>query len=124
MKHLFTAVFAAFAAAALTAAAPSVAGRWTMTVVGSPHGDVAMGLTLTQDGSKVSGTFSSPHGDMDVAGEFANGQLKIATTAGHEDERIYLQAKLNDDGTLAGIISSPMGDMKWTATRAKDQGGK
>ena len=121
MKQL---VLAALATVTLAASAPSVAGRWTMAVTGSPHGDVAMGLTLTEDGSKVTGTFSSPHGDMNVAGEFADGQLKIATTGDNEDERIYLNARLNADGTLSGIISSPMGDMKWTATRVKDKGGK
>ena len=117
-------LLAAIAAVALVTAGPSVAGRWTMTVTGSPHGDVTMGLTLTQDASKVSGTFSSPHGDMNVAGDFADGRLKIATTGGNEDERIYLDARLTADGTLSGIISSPMGDMKWTATRAKDKDGK
>ena len=117
-------LLAAIAAVTLAGAPASVAGRWTMTVAGSPHGDVAMGLALAQDGVKVTGTFSSPHGDMDVAGEFAKGELKIATTAGNEDDRIYLQARLNEDGALAGTISSPMGDMKWTATRAKETAGK
>lgn len=121
MKQL---LLAALAAMTLAAPAASIAGRWTMAVAGSPHGDVTMGLTLSQDGGKVSGTFSSPHGDMNVAGEFADGQLKIATTGDREDERIYLEAKLNADGTLSGSISSPMGDMKWTATRAKDQDGR
>jgi hypothetical protein len=29
--------------------APNVTGRWSMSVKGSPHGDVTMGLELTQD---------------------------------------------------------------------------
>ena len=105
------------------AAAPTVAGTWTMTVQGSPHGDVTMGLTLTQDGSHVTGTFHSPHGDMAVAGEFAEGQLKLATTQTKEDEKILFDARLDDKGALAGYLSSPMGDMKWTAARAAT-GGK
>lgn len=117
-------LLAGLTAIALAAAAPSVAGRWTMAVDAGPHGNATMGLILSQDGSKVTGTFSSPHGDMEVAGEFAKGDLKIATTAGKEDDRIYLQAHLNEDGTLAGVLSSPMGDMKWTATRVKETTGQ
>lgn len=108
------------AASAASAAAPSVAGVWSMAVQGSPHGDVAMGLTLEQDGTKVTGTFNSPHGDMAVAGEFVNGELKIATT-GSDDERIVFSARLKEDGTLAGYVSSQMGDMKWTAKRTEDK---
>ena len=102
------------------AAAPTVAGSWTMTVQGSPHGDMTMGLTLEQKGTKVTGTFASPHGEMAVSGEFADGTLAIAT-AGSDDEKITFNAKLKDDGTLAGYISSPMGDMKWTASRTEDK---
>ena len=101
------------------AAAPTVSGTWTMTVQGSPHGDMAMGLTLEQKGTKVSGTFASPHGDLAVAGEFVDGTLSIATGGG-DDEKITFNAKLKEDGTLAGDISSPMGDMKWTASRAEE----
>jgi len=98
--------------------APAVAGTWTMTVEGSPHGSVTMGLTLKQDGTRVTGTFNSPHGDMAVEGEFADGHLKMATSAGSEDEKILFDAKLTDGGTLTGYLSSPMGDMSWTASRA------
>ncbi len=126
-RRLLTMLMATGVVASLVtaaAAAPSVAGTWTMNVTGSPHGDVAMGLALKQDGTKVTGIFNSPHGDMEVAGEFVNGELKIATTAGAEDEKILFNAKLKDDGSLAGYISSQMGDMKWTATRADQKGRK
>jgi hypothetical protein len=115
----------ALCALTLTVAPPTVAGTWTMHVEGGPHGDATMGLTLTQDGAKVSGTFASGHtADMAVAGEFVNGELKIQTTAGGDDSKILFSAKLKEDGTLAGYISSQMGDMKWTATRASGKDGK
>jgi len=105
-------------AAVTVAAAPTVAGTWTMTVEGSPHGTMTAGLALKQDGTKVTGTFSSGHtADMTVAGEFVDGELKIET-AGDTDGKILFMAKLKDDGTLAGYLSSPMGDMRWTASRA------
>lgn len=120
MKQILFALLAAVAlTAAATAAAPSVGGVWTMTVEGSPHGNQTMELTLTQKDTKVTGTFVSGHmPDMDVAGEFVDGELHVATTDASEDHKIVFTAKLKDDGTLAGIVSSPMGDMKWTATRA------
>ena len=96
---------------------PSVTGRWSMSVKGSPHGDVTMGLELTQEGKKVSGSFATPHGDnLQVAGEFAEGTLTLATTSGGES-KISMTAKLKDDGTLDGYLSSQMGDMTWTARR-------
>jgi hypothetical protein len=97
--------------------APSVTGRWSMSVKGSPHGDVTMGLELTQEGKKVSGTFATPHGDdLQVAGEFAENTLNLATTNGGES-KISMTAKLKEDGTLDGYLSSQMGDMTWTARR-------
>jgi hypothetical protein len=98
-----------------------VSGTWTMNVQGSPHGDATMGLVLKQDGTKVTGTFSSGHGpDMDVTGEFKDGQLKIETVEGG-DSRIIFTAQLKADGTLAGSISSAVGDMRWTASRAAEK---
>lgn len=103
------------------AAEPGVAGRWTMTVDGGPHGAVSMGLALKQEGRKVTGIFSSPHGDMTVEGEFTEGALKLATTGGDADSQITFDARLKEDGTLAGYLSSQMGDMKWTAERVKEK---
>ena len=122
MKHAFVTMFAAVCAVMLTAAAgaPALTGSWKMRVEGGPHGDATMGLELKQDGSRVTGTFISGHtADMEVAGEFVGGELKLQTTAGTDDSRILFTAKLRDDGTLAGYLSSQMGDMKWTASRVE-----
>ena len=76
-----------------------------------------MGLELTQEGKKVSGAFATPHGDeLQVAGEFAENTLNLATTSGGES-KISMTAKLKEDGTLDGYLSSQMGDMTWTARR-------
>ena len=118
MKHASLAALALFAAAVLATAAPSVTGTWTMTVEGSPHGNMTTGLTLKQDGTKVTGTFSTGHSpDLTVSGALIDGELKLETPQ-EEEHKIVFTAKLKDDGTLAGFLSSPMGDMKWTATRA------
>jgi hypothetical protein len=111
-------IAAMFALSALVAAAPDVTGRWTMSVVGGPHGPATMHLELKQDGATVSGTFISGHAaDMEVKGEFVNGSLQIEASGGGHG-KVTMNARLKDDGTLAGTLSSEVGDMKWTASRA------
>lgn len=115
MKTVMTA--AILAMSALAALAPDVSGTWTMSVVGGPHGPATMQLALKQDGTTVSGTFVSGHAaDMAVKGEFADGLLRVETAGEHH--KVVLNARLRDDGTLAGTLSSEVGDMKWTASRA------
>jgi hypothetical protein len=100
----------------------TVAGRWVLTTsADGPHGATSMPLALAQDGRKVTGTLTPPHGgDLSLSGEFVNGELKLATPANKgEKPGLTLQAKLQDDGSLAGFLSGPMGDMTWTAARAK-----
>jgi hypothetical protein len=99
-----------------------VAGEWTMNVdTGSAHGIMTMSLTLKQDGKDVSGTFHSPHGDVAVTGEFVDGGLRLSVTSGNSDMSGTFSAKLLDDGTLAGYLSSSRGDMSFTAERAREQ---
>jgi hypothetical protein len=124
MKKFLLAAAVIAGSAFVVAHDAGVSGTWTMNVQGGPHGDATMGLVLKQDGTKVTGTFSSGHSpDMDVTGEFKDGELKIETTEGG-DSRIIFTAKLKADGTLAGYISSGMGDMKWTASRAAEKKDK
>ena len=95
---------------------PSVAGQWTLNVK-SPHGDVGMALDLTQEGKKITGTLATPHGDvLPVTGEFTENTLTLSTP-GPGDSRITMTAKLIENGTLDGYLSSQMGDMTWTARR-------
>ena len=98
--------------------APSVAGKWTMTVDTGAHGVRQLGLDLKQTGKQVTGTFASPHGDMQVKGEFVDGTLTLAT-AEQEHGSLSFNAKLKDDDTLSGYLSTPDGDLTWTAKRTK-----
>ncbi|HEX2444888.1 MAG TPA: hypothetical protein VHJ77_13150 [Vicinamibacterales bacterium] len=113
------------AACALTAgvaaqkAASTVAGKWTLSV-NTPHGDTPMGLELRQDGRKISGTLATPHGEVRLEGELADGKLTLATTDS-DSPQMTLNGALKDDGTMAGYLSSERGDMKWTAERRKEK---
>lgn len=113
------AIAAAIVMTVSVAAQGGVAGKWTMNVdTGPAHGVTTMGLTLEQDGKNVSGTFHSPHGDVAVRGELVDGALKLATSDTAELSAT-ISAKVKDDGTLAGYMSTSRGDMEFTAERAK-----
>ena len=99
---------------------PTIAGKWTMTVDTGAHGVRELGLDLKQTGKEVTGTFASPHGDMPVTGEFLDRTLTLAT-AQQEHGSINFKAKLKDDDTLSGYISTPDGDLTWTAKRVTKQ---
>jgi hypothetical protein len=130
MKTFTSATLLVFCAAAVAvdaqgnrAQTPSIAGRWIITTSDDgPHGKVSMPLVLTQDGRKVTAKLIPPHGEeLSLDGEFANRELKLATAAEKGTHpAVTLQAKLRDDGALAGVVSGPMGDVTWTAARAKN----
>jgi hypothetical protein len=75
------------------AADATVTGTWTMNVEG---GRTARhdGARAEAGGTKVTGTFSSGHSaDMDVAGEFKDGELNVETTAGDSKDHLQREAE-------------------------------
>ena len=100
------------------AAAANLSGTWTMNVTGGPHGNATMGLVLKQEGTKVTGTFSSGHSpDLAWPASSRTARSRSKPRRRRHDQN-HLQREAEDDGTLAGYISSPVGDMTWTASRA------
>jgi hypothetical protein len=110
-------------AAQAPAAAPDLTGKWTMKVSGGPHGDTAMGLTLKQEGEKLTAGFNPGHdtGDIPMTGSFAKGALTLKSPANDEGSVITMKGTLKADGTLSGFLSSAMGDMTWSAIREKSK---
>ncbi|HKW02795.1 MAG TPA: hypothetical protein VJN96_23430 [Vicinamibacterales bacterium] len=100
----------------------TVAGKWTIAVA-NDQVPISAGLTLAQHGTKVTGTFTSDHtGEAPVEGEFANGTLTFFITVhadGGNAMQVDFTARLKDDGSLAGTLKGPMGEMNWTGTRTK-----
>ncbi len=121
VKALLAAVAVLALAAGARATAPDVTGVWSVAV-DEAHGAAAMSLVLKQDGTKVSGTFVSGHGpDLALTGELTDDTLRLESSDADEHHRVLFKANLKPDGTLAGYVSGPMGDMKMTATRVKDR---
>jgi hypothetical protein len=138
MKKLlasFVAVVAmAMTATSLDARQKGVAGTWTMSAEG-----MSLRLVLAQEGGKVTGTLQNPHGGaISLKGEFAGGQL---TFSGSSDEpavgpgahaepapgfaadahalQVAATGAMKADGSLAGSLTSNVGNMTWTAVRTK-----
>lgn len=120
LRTLGLAVIAAAAIATGIAANGDLSGNWDMKVKGpAAHGDLAATLLLTHKEDKVTGTFSAHGNEHKLAGTFKGGTLSLESTDTPADKGLSFTAKLQEDGTLTGFVSGPMGDMKWTASRAK-----
>jgi len=91
-----------------------VTGTWDLVVKGpSAHGDMTATLELQQEDKEVSGTLTAHGNTHKLSGEFADGALTLEATDMPADKVLSLRAKLKADGTLAGYLSGPMGDMQW-----------
>ena len=125
MKRLMIAVTAVLLGAVLQMQAqtppapPSATGTWMLSAE-TPHGAMDFTLTLKQDADKLTGTFTSQAGDIPIAGEAAKGVLTFKLTKAPENyPALSFRARLKDDGTMTGTMSSDSGDMAFTAKRAK-----
>jgi hypothetical protein len=110
--------------AAAVAGGSGLTGAWKAVVI-APQGKMEFDLAIRQDGEKVSGTFTSEHsGEVPFEGTFAHGALKLTSSTdggGTDPHAMHLDytATLKADGTLAGELTGPQANMKWTAERVK-----
>ena len=97
-----------------------VAGKWVLAVE-TQNGTINPALELKVDGKKVTGTLSSPQGEVAVAGEFADNKLTFSINVQNNggDMKIDFAGTLKADGTLAGTMAFPQGEIPWTAARPK-----
>src|SRR5436190_18801489 len=92
----------------------SVTGTWAVSIQG-----VSVEMVLSQDGERVSGTLDSPHGVIQVKGDFSKGKLTLAgvTTDSHSVD-ISVTSRLNSDGTLSGTMTAFQMEMGFTAVKS------
>jgi len=102
-----------------------VAGKWVMSIA-SPQGamDVALEVKIDEKDQKtVTGTLNGPQGAAPIEGEYVDGQLGFLIsfdTGGNGWFSIWFSGALKEDGTMAGTADmGEMGQMTWTAKRAK-----
>jgi hypothetical protein len=136
MRRVFASVVMvvvmATTASSLYASQKSVAGTWTMSAE-----QLSLRLVLAQKGKIVTGTLQNPHGGViPLKGEFAGGQLTFSGSsdrlAGGSDShagpapgfavnahalQVSATGTIKADGSLAGHLTSNVGEMTWTAVR-------
>ena len=100
---------------AVSADDKSVAGQWAISAEG-----YTMSLRLTQNGKQIAGTLQSPHGPVKVTGEFDKDWFAFSGASDGDPHALELIAKgiLRADGTLAGAMTTNVGDFTWTGVRA------
>ena len=101
-------------------AAAGVAGKWMLSIE-TPNGTMNPGLDLKLDGKKVTGTLTSPQGEVAVAGEFADSKLTFTASfqgnGGDVTDHLRRHAESRwHDGRHDGF---PQGEIPWTAARPK-----
>lgn len=97
----------------LSAEEKSIAGTWTLTAEG-----YTMSMVLTQKDKTIGGSLDSPHGPMPLKGEFVDGKLTVSASGENVHHlEVELTGTLRADGTLAGDLTSNVGNMSWTAVR-------
>ena len=102
--------------AAMLYAQESVAGKWAVSVQ-----DLTLQMVLFQEGEKISGTLESPHGTILLTGEFAKGKLTLAGDSESHTMQFSGSAVLGGDGSLSGVLSANLMEMKFTAIRRTDR---
>ena len=104
--------------AADSAGMAQVAGTWTVEVQ-SPQGAQPSTLTLTQDGTAISGTMDSELGSAPVSGTVEGGTIEFSVTINIGGQSMTIEFSGDVDGDSAsGTATMPMmGNTTWTARR-------
>jgi hypothetical protein len=114
---------AAAAPATTTAAATTTAGSGPLTgtwdiVLELPGNPIPVTGVLKQNGSTVSGTFSGAQGEFPVAGTLTGTTLKLEFAA-PGGFNATMTGELKDDALAGKLVAAGLGEMDWTAKKAK-----
>jgi hypothetical protein len=104
-----------------TASSGGVAGKWDVTFM-TPQGEFPATAMLTDEGGKLSGTFASQMGEVPVNGTLA-GKIITLTLVAESPQgsmSVSMTGEFSGDAILNGKADvSGMGQMEWSAKRAK-----
>jgi hypothetical protein len=119
VRRVLACVFALILAAGAAApfAQTNVSGDWTLTING-PQGIIDTEATFTQDGEKVTGTMTSPMGEVSVAGT-VNGstvafEFNVVTPNGPIDVKMTAEVTGAD---MKGTLDFGMGTADFTGKK-------
>jgi len=96
-------------------------GKWDVTIK-TPGGDFPATANFIEDAGKLSGTFSGQMGEVPVTGTIEGKALKLSMVAKtpQGDINVELSGDVDGDSIVNGKAEvAGMGQMEWTAKRAK-----
>ena len=108
-------------ATATTTTAGGMTGKWDVTLK-TPGGEFPATATFTEDGGKLTGTFGSQMGEAPVTGTVEGKTFKLTLLAKtpQGDMTVELSGEVDGDSIVNGKAEiAGMGQMEWTAKRAK-----
>jgi hypothetical protein len=112
---------AATTTASATTTAGGFGGKWDVTLR-TPAGDFPANATLTEDGGKLTGTFGSQMGEVQVAGTSEGKAMRLTMVAvtPQGNMNVVMTGDLQGDEIINGKAEvEGMGQMDWTAKRIK-----
>ena len=101
-------------------APPSLTGSWKLEIL-SPQGTRTPLMTLTQNGTEVSGSYKSMRGDVPIGGTIQGNEFSLTVqVVGQQNDTLVVQYKGRITGdTLAGrVMMGPRGEADFTGKRA------
>ena len=105
------------------AAITDLNGKWDIKLVIAGMGEVPATAVLKQVGENVSGTISSPTGDVAIAGTVTGSSVKFAFEAETPQGKlpITMTGAIGATSVIGKASIAGMGEADWTATRAAVQ---
>jgi hypothetical protein len=117
MRVVSLAFVALFVVSASPLAQSDVSGTWDLTING-PQGVINAGVTLKQDGDKVTGTFSGPQGDVETSGTVKGNTLTLAFSVNTSQGTLSVAMNSEVDGTsMKGVLDFQLGTADFTGTK-------
>lgn len=107
-------------AAAATATPGSVSGKWNITVQMGPQALPLTGV-LSQSGEAVTGTITTPLGELPVTGTMVGSTLTLQFTAQtpQGDMNVTMNGQLGPSGLSGKSSIAGLGESDWSATRVE-----
>jgi hypothetical protein len=112
---------AAPAAAATPGSATDATGKWDLVITVEGMGEFPVQADFKQDGSKLTGTFSGPTGDVTLQGTMTGPSLKLEFEVETPQGKmpIVMTGELGAQGFTGKATIAGMGEANWKGTRAK-----
>jgi hypothetical protein len=114
MKKIFPVIL--FLLMASSVFATGIEGTWKAKM---PEGNMELTFVFKMDGDKLTGTLTSPNGDVPISNTKVDGK-NFSFDISFNDMSISHNCTLKEDDTISmKVVGSPMGDSEMILTRQK-----